>query len=389
MRIIDRLENRAQQAGIAIVTLALLLSSSLCAASKIDVYFGSAGKHSSGIYHSVLDTITGKLSPTKKVADIAAAPFITMSMDKRFLYAVALHGENREAVVAAFEVENDGNLALLNVEPIDDRPGTHIAIHPSGRFLITAQYSGSSVAVFPITANGRIGPRSQLIKHDKPSGVVPSRQKAPHPHWVGFSPDQRFAFVPDLGKDQIVIYRVDAENVSLEYHGVAQSIAGGGPRHMRFSQNGKFIYLLNELTLSVSTFAYDEKHGTAKLLYTSPTLSEEVKAKEQFNSASEILVHPSDNFVYTGNRGHDSITVFKANEQTGQLKPIEVEAIRGSWPRNINMDPSGKWLLAGGAKSNTVTVFSINPDSGELTFQLDGSIDVPEPISIVFGAEQH
>ena len=146
--------------------------------------------------------------------------------------------------------------------------------------------------------------------------MVNRRQDSPHPHWAGFSPDGKYALIPDLGLDQIVIYKVDTQKPAIIEHGVGQSVPGGGPRHMRFSTDGKFIYLLNELSLSVTTFAWDAKKGTAKRLTTTPAISEKVKAGESFNSAAEILVHPNGQFVYSSNRGHDTVSVYQANPNT-------------------------------------------------------------------------
>ena len=185
-----------------------------------------------------------------------------------------------------------------------------------------------------------------MTEHEGGSKVVERRQQSPHPHWTGFSPDGKYALVPDLGLDQIVIYRVDSSKPAITPHGVGQSVPGGGPRHMRFSTNGKFIYLLNELTLSVTTFAWDAAKGTAKTLTTEPALSEQDKEVETFNSSAEILVHPNGRFVYSSNRGHDSVTVYRANAQSGKLKVVQVQPVRGAFPRNVNLTPDATWLLA-------------------------------------------
>lgn len=349
-------------------------------AKNIDVYFGTGNQGSEGIYSAVFDTDTGRLGPAQLAAQIGAPGFLALHPNGQTLYAVSAAGEPG---VAAFSIDGNGKLILLNRQPIGDGDAAHVSVHRSGKFLLTAQYGGGSVALFPLSDDGSVLQRAQLIKHQGGSGVVGNRQDSPHPHWTGYSPDGRFAFVPDLGLDQIVIYRVNEKEPSLQYHGVAQSIAGGGPRHMRFSSDGRYIFLLNELSLSVTTFAYNPVQGTAERLTTTPALSEAVKATEAFNSASEILVHPNGEFVYSANRGHDSITVYHA-DPAGILEVNEVEPIRGSWPRNINLDPKGKWLLAAGAHSNTISVFAVDPQNGELTFQTYGVISVPNPICILF-----
>jgi 6-phosphogluconolactonase len=190
--------------------------------------------------------------------------------------------------------------------------------------------------------------------------------------------------------DGIVIYEVmptkGGDPGGIKPAGIAMSVPGGGPRHMRFSVDGKLVYLLNELSLSVTTFAYDPGKGTLEKQGTVAALSEAVKGKETFNSASEILVHPNGKFVYSANRGHDSVTAYRADPATGELEVLEVEAIRGSWPRNINLDPSGKWLLAAGQNSNTISVFAVDAESGELSFRRGDVWNVPGCICILFGS---
>lgn len=366
---------------IAAITLLLFLAP-ISNAASVDVYFGTGGKATKGIYHAKFDTETGKLSRADLAAEIGGPGFLAFSPEKTRLYAVCQ--KNKVPSVAAYEVKPDGNLDLLNTTPIGDGGGAHISVHPSNKFLMTAQYGGGSAAVYPIEKDGRVGKQSQLIEHEGGSGVAGKRQEKPHPHWTGYSPDGKFAFVPDLGLDQVVIYKVNGTKASLSKHGVAQGIPGGGPRHMRFSIDGEFIYLLNELELSVTTLKYNAAEGSAKQLTTTRALSPETKAKELFNSSSEIIVHPNGRFVYSANRGNDSVTVYNANPKTGKLVVKEVQPIRGAWPRNINMDASGRWLLAAGADSNTISVFEIDQQNGELTFQTKSIINVPGSICIVF-----
>ena len=358
-----------------------LLITPFIMADTVDVFFGTSGNQTKGIYHSTFDTESGKLGQPSLAAEIGSPGFLAMDPDQSHLYAV---GSTSEPVVAAYSIGNGGKLSLLNTEAIGDGGGAHISVHPSGKFLMTTLYFGSSVGVFPVNKDGTVGKRSQLIEHEGRSGVVSGRQDAPHPHWTGYSPDGRFAFVPDLGLDKIMIYNVDVDNASISAHGHAQGIPGGGPRHMRFSVDGKYIYLLNELTLSVTTFAYNAGSGTTQRKTTTPALSDKEKSDQDFNSSSEILVHPNGKFVYSANRGDDTVTMYWANPLSGHLTAKKVENVRGAIPRNINLDPSSNWLLAGGQHSNTVNVFSIDQNSGELTHQTGKGINVPGPICILF-----
>jgi 6-phosphogluconolactonase len=153
---------------------------------------------------------------------------------------------------------------------------------------------------------------------------------------------------------------------------------------MKFHPNGKFIFVLNELALSVTSFAYDAAAGEMKPVQTIETVPEAEKSKEVFVSASEIRVHPNGKFVYSANRGHDTITAFSVDARNGKLALIEREPVRGSWPRNFNIDPTGRWLLAAGRDSNNIAVFAIDEKSGELTYTRQ-MVLAPTPICVLFG----
>jgi 6-phosphogluconolactonase len=375
----------AMKPGFLFPTLTLLVSLSVFAsplrAEVWHAYFGTGGPGARGIYHATFDTDTGRLSAADLAAEIGSPGFLAVHPDGDKLYAVATFEGGPGAV--GYRIGEGGSLEQINTSPTGDGGGAHLAVHPSGRFLLTAQYGGGSTALFPLDAEGRLG-AAQLSRHEGGSRVVPRRQEAPHPHWCGFSPDGRFALVPDLGMDGIVIYRVDGDGPAIERHSFAASEPGGGPRHMRFSPDGRFIYLLNELSLSVTTFAWDADSGTARKLATVPALSEEDKSKEAFNSAAEILVHPNGRFVYSSNRGHDSVTVYRADPATAALEVIQIQPVRGAFPRNINLAPGADWLLAAGADSNTVSVHRVNAQTGKLQYQTRGIINLPAPICIVF-----
>ena len=349
-------------------------------AEPLNVFFGTGGRGAEGIYHATFNPDNGSFSPAKLAAKIGSPGFLTLHPNGKILYSVG-RWENGAGAVG-YHIKN-GELEEFTRMVCPDGGGCHIAVHPSGKFLLTAQYGGGSVALFPLDSSGKLG-EPTVTEHEGGSKVVESRQQSPHPHWTGFSPDGKYALVPDLGLDQIVIYQVDSSKPSITQQGVGQSVPGGGPRHMRFSTDGKFIYLLNELTLSVTTFAWDAAKGTAKPLTTEPALSEQDKEGETFNSSAEILVHPNGRFVYSSNRGHDSVSVYRANPKSGKLKVVQVQPVRGAFPRNINLTPDATWLLAAGADSNTVAAHRVDSKTGKLTYQRGSVINVPSPICILF-----
>lgn len=353
----------------------------------VNVFFGTNTPRnglSQGIYQGTFDTSSGKLKDIALAAEVSSPGFVTKHPALPVLYSIGSAGG--EPSVFAFRIvdaKSGSRLVALNQQPIGDGGAAHLSTDRTGSVLITAQYGSGSVAAFPLTANGSIEARSDLQKHDGGSGVVSNRQDKPHAHWAGTSPDNRFVFVPDLGMDQVLIYELDVDGGKLTPHGHGQCPPGGGPRHMKFDPTGKRIYVLNELALSITVFDYDSQKGTMTPGQTIPTLSEEVKANEAFNSAAEIRVHPSGKFVYSSNRGHDSISVFGVDDKTGALSLLEVEPIRGAWPRNFNLDPTGKFLLAAGGQSNTIAVFSIDQDTGKLTYTRENAM-VPTPICVEF-----
>ena len=368
-------------------SLLILPLQNSAAAEQVDVWFGTAFSEkglSKGIYHASFDTDKGTLTSPTLAAEVSGPNFLTLHPNGKMLYAVAILPSG-PAVIAYRIKKIDGKTTLVQVNSssIGDGNAVHLAVDHTGKFLVTAQYGGGSTAVFDLADDGSIKSRRQLYKHSGGSGVVAKLQDKPHAHWVGFSPDNRFVFVPDLGMDKVVIWSFDAEAATLTPHGFGICPPGSGPRHMKFNSTGTHIYVLNEFALSITVFAFDQATGKMTPIQTVETLSEATKSKEVFNSASEIRVHPSGKFVYAANRGNDSISVFRVDEATQQLTLVEVEPIRGSWPRNFNLDPTGKWLIAAGKNSNTAAVFKIDQSSGELTF-VTKSVLVPSPICVLF-----
>lgn len=354
----------------------------------VDVWIGtSRSKLSKGIYHALLNPATGRLSETKLVAEISGPGFLALHPNGQHIYAVgSLDGQ---AVLAAYEVQwarGQTTLSFQNAVEIGDGGAAHVSIDSTGRTILTAQYGAGSTAVFAVNKDGSIKQRTQLLKHGAGSKAIPGRQDKPHAHWTGFSPDERFAFVPDLGMDKVVIYKVDTAKSTVEPHGFGVVPPGGGPRHMKFHTNGKWAYVLNELDLSITRFHYDAKAGTMAAKETVLTVPKEELAKEKFKSCSEIRIHPSGRFIYAANRGHDTVTVFNVNQSTGELTFVERENVRGATPRNVNLSPDGRWLIAAGQDSHTLAVFEVNQETGELTYNRS-NVHSPSPICVLFEHE--
>ena len=186
--------------------------------------------------------------------------------------------------------------------------------------------------------------------------------------------------------DKVVIYKCDVANSKIEPHGHGIIAPGGGPRHMKFHNNGKWVYVLHELDLAVTLFDYDATAGTMTSRQTIETVPKDELAKEKFKSCSEIRVHPNGKWVYAANRGHDTITSFNVNPDNGELSLIARTNVRGATPRNFNIDPSGKWLLAAGQDSHTLASFEINQQTGEPIYNRS-NVTAPSAICVLFTHE--
>ncbi len=363
--------------------LPLCLFFSTAQAEQVPVWIGMQTPRSGekeGIYRTTIDTETGKLARPELAAEIGAPQFLTVSPDGTRLYAVCKLPDG-ESGVAAFEISPDTkSLKLLNTQPTGDGESCHLAVDPSGKCLFTAQYGTGSVCAFPLNADGTIGTRTAHVRHTG-SGPNRQRQDGPHPHFVITDPTNQYLMVPDLGSDQVVIYKTDLAKGTIAPHGAGRTPAGAGPRHMKFHPNGKLAYVLNELDLSVTAFKFDEKNGTLTEFQTITTLPAEMR--ETDCTGSEIRIHPTGKFLYTANRGHDSITAFRIDPKTGKLAFIEHESIRGCHPRNFGVDPSGKFLVVAGRDSNTLSLFRIDEKKGGLVYA--GSVvNSPSPMCVEF-----
>jgi len=239
------------------------------------------------------------------------------------------------------------------------------------------------VTVLPVKEDGRLGEATSFIQHTG-SGVNPQRQKEPHAHSINLDAANRYAFAADLGLDKVFIYRFDLEKGTLAPNDppFAKVAPGAGPRHFAFRPKGRFAYVINEMDCTVTAFAYDAQRGELKESQTISTLPQGQAVQPNFSTA-EVQVHPSGKFLYGSNRGHDSIVVFKIDEQTGKLSHVENQSTRGKTPRNFGIDPTGRYLLAANQGSDSVVVFRIDARTGRLTPAGD-AVEVGAPVCVQF-----
>ena len=355
-------------------------------AREYRVYFGTyTGAKSKGIYVSKFDSATGELSEPELAAETKSPSFLAVDSKNRFLYAVGEASQfagKTSGTVNAFEVDSKtGKLSLLNQQPSGGAGPCHVALDSKGRCLLVANYGGGSVASLPVNSDGSLGVPGSVIQHVG-SSVDPKRQTGPHGHFITTDPADRFALACDLGLDKVLIYRLDTKRATLTasdppFGSVAP---GAGPRHLAFSPNGKFIYVINEMGSTLTTFSWDKLKLTMTELQTVSTLPKDFSGN---NTTAEVQVHPSGKFVYGSNRGHDSIAVFAVDKKSGKLTLVEHESTQGKTPRHFAIDPTGRWLLAENQGSDSVVVFGIDAKSGALTAR-GQRISVGSPVCAVF-----
>ncbi len=372
-----------------LLTLTLTFTSQMSAASQL-IFLGTYTPKdgaSKGIYSVRLDSATGALGEPAEAAVTPNPTFLAWRPDHRVLYA---GGEGADAVgkitggAAAFAFDSaSGQLAPLNARGGGGGNTTMLSPDATGQMLVTVSYGAGYVASFPLGTDGRIGPRASLIAHAGPLGPNQVRQDKPHPHSVTFSPDNRFAFVADLGLDRVFAYRFDPTTGTLTPHNPAfiAVTPGSGPRHTKFSAAGRFFYILGVIDGSVTTCAYAAARGTGTPIQHISTLPAGFQVTDP-DRAAEIRLHPNGKFVYASNRGHDSIAVFLVNAD-GTLKLVELTPSGGQHPRNFALSPDGRWLVCANMNSNNLVSFKVDAATGRLT-PTGSSVTVPQPVCVLF-----
>ena len=362
-----------------------LLSTFLPAKADRLVYFGTS--QSEGIYTAEFDSEKGSLTPISLAAEIASPGFLATHPNQQYLYSTTAGFEKpNTGAVAAFRIHDDGSLSLLNKQPTLGRGPCHLSIDASGQTLIVANYSSGNVSAFPIRKDGTLAPASSTHQHTG-SALDPNRQKEPHPHSVCIHPNNRHVYVPDLGIDKVMIYSLDPERAKLTLSDFADVPGGSqGPRHMKFPDDGKRAYVLNELSLSIASYSVNLKNGHLDYIDTQSVFTNGIAAKGM--SCAEIRIHPSEQWIYASIRdlngqGRDLLSTFQ-RAADGSIKLIANTAAAVHFPRNFNIDPSGKWLIVGGQRSATLAIFSINQDTGALTLKSADIAFAGQPICVEF-----
>jgi 6-phosphogluconolactonase len=383
-----RKHSRTIRTGLFLVFYVGLAAASPAPASKYFVYVGTyteGGSDSKGIYAYRFDASTGKITPIGLAAKTVNPSFLAVHPNHHFLYAVNEVGNYdglKSGAVSAFAIDSTtGKLTQLNQVASRGADPCYITVDKSGKYVLVANYTGGSVAVFPVLDDGRLGEASAFVQHSG-HGPNPQRQEGPHAHSIDLSPDNRFAMVDDLGLDESLIYKFDSSKGTLTANdpGFVKQDAGAGPRHFAFHPNGKFAYVIDEMGSTVTAFAFEGMQGVLHSLQTVSTLPKDSK---RINNAAEIEVDAKGKFLYASNRGDDSIAVFAIDADKGTLTAIERVSTKGSSPRNFAIAPNGRLLFGANEKSDEIVVFQINQQTGRLT-PTGKVLELSQPVCVKF-----
>jgi 6-phosphogluconolactonase len=334
-----------------------------------------------GIHLFEMDRTTGALSPKGLFEQSTSPSCLALNADGTRLYSANETDQFEEGAsgsISAFAINRaDGQLTRLNTVNSGGAGPAYLSLHPSGRFVLVANYFGGTVAVLPVLADGSLAPASDIKKDigtvgpkkatNAPEGSFAfSGHEVPHAHMIQADPSGRFVLSADLGLDRLLVWKFDAQTGVLTPN-EPDSVSlppGDGPRHFAFHPKGKWLYSLQEEGSNIVLFDYDAAQGRLQPRSTISSLPPGFKGS---SFASEILVSQDGQFVYAGNRLHDGIAIFAVGP-TGSLTFLGEEWTRGDYPRSFAFDPTGKFLCVCNQRADNVTVFKVNKRRGGLIF---------------------
>ena len=370
------------------ISLLLLFSMSYLKSSAQNLfdflYVGTYNEKSKpGIFVFHFNRTDYSLKLIQSVGGMDSPSFLTIHPNGQFIYSVnrnTVISGKRWGSVSAYSIDRkSGILIHLNDQPTFGSESCHISIDSKGRLAFISNYSTGNVVVFPIVYDGKLGTITDAHQHTGKS-IDMNRQKGPHAHCAMLSPDDRYLYVADLGIDKIKTYEIDYQIGKLlpipESDGIMNP--GAGPRHITFHQSGRFAYVIEELASSISVFYRNKNTGSLQMIQHIPTIPQDFT---DTNYCADIHIDPSGQFLYGSNRGHDSLAIFKINQENGTLENIDYQSVYGKWPRNFLIDPKGEFVFVVNQNSDNLVIFKLNNKNGKLEKISDNTI-IPKPVCV-------
>jgi 6-phosphogluconolactonase len=347
---------------------------------KGDVFYigtYNQGEPDKGIFQGSLDPATGKLGPIRLATPAPSPSFLAFSPDGKHLYASQ---EGKPGQVGAYEVQADKTLKPLNTMPSEGGGACHVWV--GGGYVFVANYGDGNIACLPVQKDGSVGKATAVVSFTG-KGPTEGRQEKPHAHAMLTDTAARFAYACDLGTDNVWSFAFDPAKGSLTATEPpsGKTPPGTGPRHMAWGAGEKFLYVNNELDLSVTVFKRDADKGTLEAVQTIAQPESAAPWVEK-STSSEIQMHPNGRWLYVSNRRDDTISHFNVGAD-GRLSWVEKVSAEVRIPRGFSIDPSGKWFLSAGQKDNRIAVLRIDSTTGKLSASGE-SVGVSAPVCLLF-----
>ncbi|MBD1382184.1 lactonase family protein [Metabacillus arenae] len=331
---------------------------------------------SKGVYRFLLDKEAKKIVDVKEAAELKNPTYVTVSSDNQYLFAVKAGDE--KGGVAGYSINTEtGELEEINDQLSPGANPCHVSINKDNTAVVTANYHKGTIESYQVNAdNGQLSPAASIIQHEG-SGPNLERQEKAHAHYSGFTPDEKYVIAVDLGIDKVNTYKLvdgkltEASSLSVK--------PGSGPRHIAFHPNGETAYIITELSSEVIVVKYNPQDGSFTELQTISTIPADFNEN---NQCSAIHVTSDGSTIYAGNRGHNSIAVYKA-DGAGKLTFIEHLSSEGNWPRDFVLDPSEEFLVVTNEKSSNMALYERDKATNTHTL-LQSDITVPDPVCVKF-----
>jgi 6-phosphogluconolactonase len=383
--------NGAVRYGVATALVALTISAgtigtriraaTLAASEQTEfVYIGTMQSQIGALR---FDTANGKLTALGPAAQGLKSTWVEAHPTLPILYAVD-DDSTREGSITAYAVDREnGALTKINASLTGGHGTTFLRFDIPSMTLLGANYNSGSVSSVAVNPDGSTGP---LVSTIAETGSGPNRRQASaHAHSVAIDPSGRYALVPDLGADRVFIYRFDRATHALSQDDAQTSHAfiappGSGPRHLAFGLNGRFVYLLTELSAEIMVLRWDASQGQLTPVQSLPTSSQDFQGVK---SGAELAISHDGRFVYVEDRGENALVVYRVDPQSGELAFVQRISSGGEKPWGFAIDSSGKWLLVANQRSGKVNVFGIDRESGMIS-DTGQSADIPSPTSVAF-----
>jgi len=371
--------------------------------------FGVGG--GGGMHAFSVDISDGSLTPVGRTTGPEFENFnvgyIAVAPNGRFLYA-SNEVENYDGTFSGggmltFAInQQDGSFTHISTQPSMGVYPAYVAIDKAGSGVIVANHGNydasvrvvkrngipeiekvwddGTVALFPVRPDGTLGPASDVAVLERTTSVDEYSQRSAHAHSVNFDPSNRIVLACDKGTDRIYTHRIDLTAGTLTDERVYHTAPGIAPRHSSFHPTLPYIFVVNERESSLSSYRYDATTGEISLIETLPTIPAGFTER---NSPADVHVHPNGTFVYSSNRGHDSLAIFAIDQSSGRMTLVDIVSTQGGTPRAFMFDPSGRYIFAGNQRTNSIVTFAVDADSGRLT-PTGAKVEVPKPVCIQF-----